>query len=157
MRVTQPVSQLKLALQCGGSDAFSGISGNPLAGQGAKLLIQQGGAAVLAETDELIGAERYILQNCRTKEVAQKFLDIIERFRSWASWHGHTAEGNPSGKKKLALLLLILVGGNKYRGLYNIALKSLGAAMKKPRDVSLDYVIDYGELVQQPGYYMMNR
>ena len=56
-RSTQPASQLMLALQCGGSDAFSGVSGNPLAGHLAKLLIQVGGAAVQAETDELVGAE----------------------------------------------------------------------------------------------------
>ncbi|RMF85784.1 MAG: altronate hydrolase, partial [Nitrospinota bacterium] len=101
------------------------------------------GSANLAETDELIGAEPYVLQNVRDLETARRFLQTIERFKTWAGWHGHTAEGNPSG-------------GNKFRGLYNIAIKSLGAAMKRHPEVRLDYVIDYGERMSAPGYYFMN-
>ncbi len=59
------LSELKIALQCGGSDAFSGVSGNPLAGRVAREVIKYGGSAVLAETDELIGAEPYLLENTR--------------------------------------------------------------------------------------------
>lgn len=142
-RTVSPASALKLALQCGGSDAFSGISGNPLAAWVAKELIRYGGAANLAETDELIGAEEYVLQNVRDLETAQKFLAQIERFKELVGWHGHTAEGNPSG-------------GNNFRGLYNIALKSLGAATKKHPDVRLDYVIDYSEPMRDGGYYFMD-
>jgi altronate dehydratase len=58
-------------------------------------------------------------------------------------WHGHSAEGNPSG-------------GNKFRGLYNIALKSIGAARKKDPEVQLDYVIDYSERMTAPGFYFMD-
>jgi altronate dehydratase len=136
-------SHLKLALQCGGSDAFSGISANPLAAWVAKELIRYGGSANLAETDELIGAESYILQKVKSLEVAQKFLAMIERFKTRAAWHGTSAEGNPSG-------------GNKLRGLYNIALKSIGAANKKNPDVRLDEVIDYGEPMTNTGYYFMD-
>ncbi|MFN8517664.1 MAG: UxaA family hydrolase, partial [Chloroflexia bacterium] len=142
-RTPEPVSELKLGLQCGGSDAFSGISGNPLAAWVAKEIIRYGGAANLAETDELIGAEEYVLQNVRDLATAQKFLAQIERFKERVGWHGHTAEGNPSG-------------GNNYRGLYNIALKSLGAATKKHPDVRLDYVIEYSELMRDGGYYFMD-
>eukprot|EP01124_Arcella_intermedia_P009736 TRINITY_DN16357_c0_g1_i1.p1 TRINITY_DN16357_c0_g1~~TRINITY_DN16357_c0_g1_i1.p1 ORF type:complete len:950 (-),score=233.99 TRINITY_DN16357_c0_g1_i1:52-2901(-) len=138
-----PLSELSIALQCGGSDAFSGVSGNPSAGLAAKELLIRGGSAVLAETDELIGAEGYILRNCRDINVAKRFLEIVNRFKEWTGWHGHTVEANPSG-------------GNKMRGLYNIALKSIGAAMKKAPDVALDYVIEYGERVTKPGYYMMD-
>ena len=142
-RSAESLSHLKIALQCGGSDAFSGISGNPLASWVAREVIRYGGAANLAETDELIGAEPYVLQKVRNIETAHKFLATIERFKERVSWHGHTAEGNPSG-------------GNKFRGLYNIALKSIGAAMKRHPDVRLDDVIDYGEPMQQPGYYFMD-
>ena len=79
-RTEQSLSNLKIALQCGGSDAFSGVSGNPLAAYVAKEVIRYGGCANLAETDELIGAERYVLQNVKDLETAQKFLDTIERF-----------------------------------------------------------------------------
>jgi altronate dehydratase len=142
-RTEQPLSQLKVALQCGGSDAFSGITANPLAGAVGAEVIRHGGAAVLAETDELIGAEGYVLKNVRSVEVARKFLRTVESFKERVSWHGHTAEGNPSG-------------GNVYRGLYNIVLKSVGAARKLPRDVRLDHVIDYGELLPGPGYTFMD-
>lgn len=142
-RSRQPLSQLKIALQCGGSDAFSGISGNPLAGWVAKAVIAQGGGANLAETDELIGAEAYVLKKVRSESVARKFLSFIERFQGRAARHGSSAAGNPSG-------------GNKFRGLYNIYLKSLGAAMKRDPDVRLDAVIDYGERMVTPGYYFMD-
>ncbi len=137
------LAHLNVALQCGGSDAFSGISGNPLAAWVAKEIVRYGGTAHLAETDELIGAESYILQNVKDLDTARKFLATVEEFKTRVAWHGHSAEGNPSG-------------GNMFRGLYNIVLKSLGAAMKRNPDVRLDGVIDYGERIEQPGYYFMN-
>ncbi len=142
-RTEESLSKLKIALQCGGSDAFSGVSGNPLAAYVAKEVIRYGGAANLAETDELIGAEPYVLQNARDFETARKFLDTVDRFKERVSWHGHTAEANPSG-------------GNNFRGLYNIVIKSIGAAMKRDPDVCLDYVIDYAERMLAPGYYFMD-
>lgn len=142
-RTEQPLSELKLALQCGGSDAFSGVSGNPLAAWVAREIIRYGGYANLAETDELIGAESYILDKVKDIETVQKFLRTVARFVERTERHGHSAEGNPSG-------------GNKYRGLYNIYLKSLGAAAKRHPDVRLDAVIDYGEPMTEAGYYFMD-
>ena len=142
-RSPQPLSELKIALQCGGSDAFSGVSGNPLAAWVAKEVIQYGGAANLAETDELIGAETYVLDKIHSAETAKKFISFVERFKERVGWHGHSADGNPSG-------------GNKFRGLYNIYLKSLGAATKRHPDVPLDFVIDYSERMIEGGYYFMD-
>ena len=142
-RSPQPLSALKIALQCGGSDAFSGISGNPLAAWVAKEVIRYGGAANLAETDELIGAESYLLDKVERVESAHKFLAMVERFKEWVGWHGQTAEGNPSG-------------GNKYRGLYNIYLKSLGAAAKRHPDLPLHDVIDYSQPMTTGGFYFMD-
>ncbi|GAA1549732.1 hypothetical protein GCM10009804_02840 [Kribbella hippodromi] len=142
-RVEVPLADLKIALQCGGSDAFSGISANPLAGQVSAEVIRHGGTAVLAETDELIGAEPYVLKNVRDLATAKRFLATIKSFKERVGWHGHTAEGNPSG-------------GNVYRGLYNIVLKSIGAARKLPREVRLDHVIDYAEPLPGNGYIFMD-
>ncbi len=141
----QPASlaHLSIALQCGGSDAFSGVSGNPLASSVAKEVVRYGGRANFAETDELVGAEAYALQNVRNAETAQTFLQTIAQFKERLAWHGVTAEGNPSG-------------GNRYRGLYNIALKSIGAAMKRHPDVCLDEIVDYGQQMTEPGFYFMN-
>ena len=142
-RTEQSLEHLKIALQCGGSDAFSGVSGNPLAAYVAKEVIRYGGCANLAETDELIGSEAYVLQNVRDLTTARTFLNTIERFKERVAWHGHSAEGNPSG-------------GNNFRGLYNIAIKSIGAAMKRHPDVCLDYVINYSQLMEKSGYYFMD-
>lgn len=142
-RTPQPVAHLKIGLQCGGSDAFSGVSGNPLAGWLSKEIVRHGGGANLAETSELIGAEPYVLANVRDLATARKFLEQRDRFQQWAGWHGHSAEGNPSG-------------GNLYRGLYNIVVKSIGAARKKDPDVRLDYCIDYSEPMKAPGYCFMD-
>ncbi|MGC4937406.1 UxaA family hydrolase [Kribbella sp. DT2] len=142
-RVEVPLADLLIALQCGGSDAFSGISANPLAGNVGAEVIRHGGAAVLAETDELIGAEGYVLKNVRDLGTARRFLSLVQSFKDRVGWHGHTAEGNPSG-------------GNMYRGLYNIVLKSIGAARKLPREVRLDHVIDYAEPLPGTGYLFMN-
>ena len=142
-RELTPLSELKLALQCGGSDAFSGVSGNPLIGWVAREVVRYGGAANLAETDELIGAEPYVLQKVKSVETARHFLQLIARFQERVGWHGHTAEGNPSG-------------GNKFRGLYNIVLKSIGAARKKDPQTRLDGVLEYGERISEGGYYFMD-
>ena len=142
-RTAESIAHLKIALQCGGSDAFSGISANPLLGWIARELIRYGGAANLAETDELIGAEPYVLQKVRDLATAQKFLTLMAEFKERAAWHGADAEGNPSG-------------GNKYRGLYNITLKSIGAARKKDPETRLDYAIDYGAPMKASGYYFMD-
>ena len=142
-RTEKSLGDLKVALQCGGSDAFSGVSGNPLAAWVTREIIRYGGAANLAETQELIGAESYILRNVKDKDTAERFLATIERYGALAEWHGTTAEGNPSG-------------GNRLRGLYNIVLKSIGAGMKRHPDVRVDHVIRYGERMLTPGFYFMD-
>ncbi len=143
IRRPQPLQKLKVALQCGGSDSFSGLSANPLLGLVAKKILQNGGSANLAETNELVGAESYILSNVKDLKTAYQFIFRVEDFKHLMKFHGHTPEQNPSG-------------GNLLRGLYNIALKSLGAAQKKHPEVRLDYVIDYAEPMVDPGYYFMN-
>jgi altronate dehydratase len=142
-REAVPLSRLRVALQCGGSDAFSGVSANPLVGMAGRHVVRYGGTMNLAETDELVGAESYILSNARDAATVHRFLDRIALFKERLSWHGSTVEGNPSG-------------GNRLRGLYNIVLKSLGAAMKKDPAVRLDRVIDYAEPMTDPGFYFMN-
>ena len=142
-RTEEPASELKIGLQCGGSDAFSGVSANPLVAWVSAEVVRNGGIANLAETDELIGAEHYVLQNVRDLKTAKRFLSAVERFKERVSWHGHTAEDNPSG-------------GNNYRGLYNISIKSIGAAMKKHPDVRIDRVIEYSERMEEGGFYFMD-
>lgn len=142
-RSTQPLRHLKIGMQCGGSDAFSGISANPLVGIIARETVRHGGAANLAETDELMGAEPWVLAKVRDLATARKFLATLATFEEKLNWHGVSGQTNPSG-------------GNIYRGLYNIAIKSIGAARKKDPEMRLDWVIDYGERMVEPGFYFMN-
>src|ERR687897_1041843 len=142
-RTEEPASQLRIGLQCGGSDAFSGVSANPLVAWVSREVVRNGGIANLAETDELIGAEHYVLKNVKDLETARRFLSTVERFKERVSWHGHTAEDNPSG-------------GNNYRGLYNISIKSIGAAMKKHPDVRIDRIIEYAQRMYESGFYFMD-
>jgi altronate dehydratase len=142
-RTEVPASELRIGLQCGGSDAFSGVSANPLVAWVSGEVVRNGGGANLAETDELIGAEHYVLKNVRDLKTAKRFLSCIERFKERVSWHGHTAEDNPSG-------------GNNFRGLYNISIKSIGAAMKKHPDVRIDRVIEYAQRMEEGGFYFMD-
>jgi altronate dehydratase len=142
-RTAEPISALRIALQCGGSDAFSGVSGNPLAGALVHEIIRHGGAGNLCETDEIVGAESYLLRSTRDVATARALLAKIESFKARLSWHGVTPEANPSA-------------GNKFRGLYNIVLKSLGAAHKKDPRTRIDHVIDYAEPMTQPGFHFMN-
>ncbi|MCB0025458.1 MAG: UxaA family hydrolase, partial [Caldilinea sp.] len=97
----------------------------------------------IAETPELIGAEPYMLARVRDLATAQRYVAIRDRFVAYAAAHGTSAEGNPSD-------------GNKLRGLYNIILKSIGAAMKKHPQTRLDYAIDYSERMAAPGFYFMD-
>ncbi|MEQ1829249.1 MAG: UxaA family hydrolase [Pirellula sp.] len=142
-RTDEPLGDLRVALQCGGSDAFSGVSGNPLAGAMVHELIRHGGSGVLTETDEVVGAEAYILRNVRDLETARQFLKEIDDFKAYLAWHGVSSESNPSG-------------GNKFRGLYNIALKSVGAVHKKDPRTTLDFVTHYADQLRLPGFYFMN-
>ncbi|MBL9215700.1 MAG: UxaA family hydrolase [Opitutaceae bacterium] len=142
-RTPEPVSELRVALQCGGSDAFSGVSGNPLAGAIVHEVVRQGGIGVLCETDELSGAEAYLVRNVRDRATVRALLGRIEGFSRRLAWHGVTPEANPSG-------------GNRLRGLYNITLKSLGAVHKKDPRTRIDHVIDYADPLRAPGFYFMD-
>ncbi len=142
-RTPQPLSELRIALQCGGSDAFSGVSGNPLAGAMTHTVVREGGIGVLCETDEVNGGEAHLMRNMRDLATAGALLSRIAKFKERMSWHGVTPEANPSA-------------GNKFRGLYNIALKSLGAVQKKDPRTRVDHVTDYAEPLTAPGFYFMD-
>lgn len=142
-RTPEPLGELRIALQCGGSDAFSGVSGNPLAGAMVHEIVREGGIGVLCETDEVNGGEAHLMRNIRDQSTAEALLHRIAQFKERMSWHGVSPEANPSA-------------GNKYRGLYNIALKSLGAVQKKDPHTRVDHVTDYAEPLDAPGFYFMD-
>ena len=116
-RETVPVSELMLALQCGGSDGYSGITANPALGYAADLLVEQGGTAVLCETPEIYGAEHLLTRRAATREIGEKLVDIINWWEDYTARNKGEMNNNPSP-------------GNKAGGLTTILEKSLGAAAK---------------------------
>jgi galactarate dehydratase len=141
-RSVQSASELVLALECGGSDGYSGISANPALGYASDLLIRNGGTAVLAETPEIYGAEHLLTRRAATPEVAQKLLDRIDWWRDYVRRNKGDLDNNPSH-------------GNKAGGLTTILEKSLGAVTKSG-SCSLEAVYEYAERVTKHGVVFMD-
>ncbi len=141
-RSVQPVSELMLALECGGSDGYSGISANPALGYASDLLIKHGGTAVLAETPEIYGAEHLLTRRAATPEIAKKLLERIEWWRDYAHRNNAEFNNNPSH-------------GNKAGGLTTILEKSLGAVAKSG-SARLEAVYEYAEPVTKHGFVFMD-
>ncbi len=140
----EPVSAaaLKVALECGGSDGFSGITANPALGVASDMLVGLGGTAILAETPEIYGAEQLLLRRAVSPEVAQKLIDRIRWWESYTAINGGSMDNNPSP-------------GNKQGGLTTILEKSLGAAAKGGSTPLTD-VFQYAEQVTTPGFVFMD-
>ncbi len=136
-RTPQPVSKIKLALQCGGSDAYSGITANPALGIASDILIAKGGTAILSETPEIYGAEHLLAVRATQENVGEKLFGLIDWWRDYTDKAGASIENNPSY-------------GNKKGGLTTIAEKSLGAIAKSGQS-PLTAVYGYGEPVTEPG------
>ncbi len=137
-----PVSELCLALQCGGSDGFSGITGNPALGHAVDLLVAQGGTAVLSETPEVYGAEHLLTRRAVRREVGEKLLRQIRWWENYTASQGFEIDNNPAP-------------GNKAGGLTTIFEKSLGA-VAKGGSLPLTAVYDYAEPITESGFTFMD-
>ncbi|HBM58353.1 MAG TPA: galactonate dehydratase [Citreicella sp.] len=137
-----PASGLSLALECGGSDGYSGISANPGLGHAADLLIRHGGTVILAETPEIYGAEHLLTRRAARPEVAEKLLERIEWWRDYTARNRAEMDNNPSH-------------GNKQGGLTTILEKSLGAVAKGGSG-TLEAVYEYAEKVTARGLVFMD-
>ena len=141
-RSTVPASKLLLALQCGGSDGFSGITANPALGAAVDLLVAHGGAAVLSETPEIYGAEHLLTRRAARPEVARKLLARIRWWEEYTARHGGDMDNNPSP-------------GNKAGGLTTILEKSLGA-VAKGGSTNLEDVVEYAQAITARGLTFMD-
>jgi len=137
-----PASHLVLALQCGGSDGYSGISANPALGAAADLLVRHGGTAILSETPEVYGAEHLLTRRAVSREVGEKLLARIRWWEDYTSRNGMEMNNNPSP-------------GNKAGGLTTILEKSLGA-VAKGGTTNLVQVLEYAEPVTARGFVFMD-
>nr|WP_315591426.1 altronate dehydratase family protein [uncultured Cupriavidus sp.] len=140
----QPVSasHIKIGLECGGSDGFSGITANPALGAAMDILVRHGGTAILSETPEIHGVEYMLTRRAVTPEVGQKLLDRL----AW--WERYTAGQN-------AQFNGVVGHGNQQGGLANIFEKSLGSAMKGGT-TPLQAVYEYAEPIDKAGFVFMD-
>jgi altronate dehydratase len=141
-RETIPISELTLALQCGGSDAYSGITANPALGYASDLLVQHGGSAILAETPEIYGAEHLLIERASNQEIIIKLQKQIEWWKHYTSINEGSMDNNPSP-------------GNKKGGLTTILEKSLGAVAKSGTSTMED-VLSFAEPLKKKGFNYMD-
>jgi altronate dehydratase large subunit len=138
-----PLSELILAVQCGGSDAFSGITANPALGIASDMLVAAGGTVMLAEVPECLGAEHLLAARARTPEVGEQLVAAVRRYEDDALRMGvDLNKGNPAP-------------GNIKGGLTTIEEKSIGA-MKKGGSTPLNEVIAYAQPPTQKGLVIMD-
>ena len=132
-----PVSKLVLGFKCGGSDAFSGITANPLCGTVAEKITALGGAAILTEVPEMFGAETFLMERADSEETFRKIVRMINGFKQYYLDHGQPVYDNPSP-------------GNKRGGITTLEEKSLGCIQKGGHATVTD-TLEMGELCRKPG------
>ena len=137
-----PASELVVALQCGGSDGWSGVTANPALGQAGDLIVREGGTIVLGETSEVYGGEHILTRRAVSPEVGQKLVDKIHWWEGYTSMFGASIDNNPSP-------------GNKVGGLTTIYEKSLGAIAKAGTTPMTD-VVDYAQRITTRGFVHMD-
>ena len=137
------VTELKIGLECGGSDAWSGITANPSIGSFSDSIVFDGGTSILAETTEAVGAEHILANRAVNLEVKNRFLEIVKRFEQRAKAAGEDIKAaNPSP-------------GNKTGGLTTLEEKSLGC-IKKGGNSTLMEVVDYAHSPTEKGFVFMD-
>ncbi|MCL6592340.1 MAG: galactarate dehydratase [Alicyclobacillus sp.] len=136
-RVTCPVSGLVVGLQCGGSDAFSGVTANPAVGFAADLLVRAGATVLFSEVTEVRDALHLLTPRVADAEVGRKLIREMQWYDQYLQQGGADRSANPSP-------------GNKQGGLVNVVEKSLGSIAKAGRTAIVD-VLSPGERATRPG------
>lgn len=141
-RTPLPVSHLKLALNCGGSDGLSGLTANPALGSVSDMLVNEGGTVALAEIPECHGAESLLYARAASPEVRESLRRVFEWWVGYADRHHVNLNNN-------------LAPGNIAGGISTIIEKSLGAVAKGGSTL-LTEVVDYAEPIRRTGFTLMN-
>ena len=140
-RVPRPLSDLVVGLKCGGSDAFSGLTSNPLVGRISTTLALAGGTPILSEIPEVFGAERMLMARAVDEAVFNDAAQLVNDFKHYFTAAGQKVSENPSP-------------GNQAGGITTLEEKSLGA-VQKAGDAPLTQVLRYGERVRRRGLALL--
>ena len=141
-RTACPLSKLRVGLKCGGSDGFSGITANPLVGELSDYVVAQGGTSVLTEVPEMFGAETILMNRCKTPELFNQTVSLINNFKEYFLSHGEPVGENPSP-------------GNKAGGISTLEDKALGCTQKCGR-APVSGVLSYGDRLQTKGLNLLS-
>ena len=141
-RTEVPLSELRVGLKCGGSDGFSGITANPLLGLFSDFLVAQGGTSVLTEVPEMFGAETILMNRCRTPELFEQTVKLINDFKAYFLSHGEPVGENPSP-------------GNKAGGISTLEDKALGCTQKCGKSY-VEGVLPYAERLKVKGLNLLS-
>ncbi len=136
------VNKLRVGLKCGGSDGFSGITANPLVGEFSDWLVAQGGTSILTEVPEMFGAETILMNRCKTPELFEQTVSLINNFKEYFLSHGEPVGENPSP-------------GNKAGGISTLEDKALGCTQKCGR-APVSGVLEYGDRLQVNGLNLLS-
>jgi altronate hydrolase len=136
-----PLSDLVLGLKCGGSDAFSGLTANPLVGRISTELARAGGTPILTEIPETFGAEQLLMARAVDRSVFEAVGTLVNDFKHYFTAAGQPVSENPSP-------------GNQAGGITTLEEKSLGA-VQKSGEAPLTQVLRYGERVRRPGLALL--
>lgn len=131
------VSDLVVGLQCGGSDAFSGVTANPAVGYAADLLVRAGATVMFSEVTEVRDAVHLLTPRCETKEIGNALIKEMQWYDEYLQKGEADRSANPSP-------------GNKKGGLSNIVEKSLGSIVKSGSS-AISGVLAPGEKATQKG------
>jgi altronate hydrolase len=140
-RVPRPLRDLVVGLKCGGSDAFSGLTANPLVGRISNAIAQAGGTPILSEIPEIFGAERILMARAVEETVFNEAARLVNDFKHYFTAAGQRVSENPSP-------------GNQAGGITTLEEKSLGA-VQKAGDAPLTQVLRYGERIRRPGLALL--
>ena len=140
-RESVPMSELRIGLKCGGSDAFSGLTANPLIGSLCDWLVASGGSAVLTEVPEMFGAETILFERCVNEQVFGKAVDMVNGFKRYFLQHGEPVGENPSP-------------GNRRGGITTLEEKSLGCVQKAGCSPVEDVLL-YGDTISCRGVSLL--
>lgn len=141
-RTPQPISRLQIAVKCGGSDGYSGITANPLVGMVADEFYRYGATILMSEMPEIFGAEPILLERSCDEKAFKEASNMINAFRQYFIDHGEGIADNPSP-------------GNIAGGISTLEEKSLGCVQKAGK-VTLKGALDFGETTTDGGLFLVN-
>ena len=143
VRTPAPISAINLGLECGGSDAYSGITANPALGIASDKLVEQGATSILAETMEILGAEHLLAKRAINAQVGQQIIDVVARYEKSITYEGIDIRGAQPSR------------GNIEGGLSTLEEKSLGAA-KKAGNAQFTGVLEFADQPTKAGLFFMD-